>query len=251
MLLKLIPYTLIWILFTFIYLLMPNIRVNFLSGLLAGVVAGTLYQLAQWGYITFQIGASRYNAIYGSFATLPLFLLWMQLGWIIFLSGAEMAFAVQFWRQYSPAESRLTPIARLTLAFNIVNHALADFKTRRVTTRANLAETIKQPETSVNSVINELVQGGILRAVQGRQESYAPASPAETIRPAEIVDLILGTEAPHLTGDALAMEALMAARQALADKTITGDGFFHASHEAPGSELKSIPTQESDHGSLV
>ena len=92
---KLIPYTLIWLLFTLTYIILPNTRVNFKSALIAGIIAGTLYQLLQWGYINFQVGVSRYNAIYGSFAAFPLFLIWMQFSWLIVLLGAEISFAHQ------------------------------------------------------------------------------------------------------------------------------------------------------------
>ena len=93
--LKLLPYGLIWLLFTIMYMLMPNTRVRFLPGLVAGVFAGTAYQIAQWGYISFQIGVARYNAIYGSFAALPLFLIWLQASWLIVLFGAEISHAAQ------------------------------------------------------------------------------------------------------------------------------------------------------------
>ena len=92
--LKLLPYCLVWILFTFIYILMPNTKVNFSSGFIAGVFAGTIFQLAQWAYIYFQVGVAKYNAIYGSFAALPLFLVWLQLSWLIVLLGAEISFLI-------------------------------------------------------------------------------------------------------------------------------------------------------------
>ncbi len=92
---KLIPYTLIWLLFTLTYIILPNTSVTLKSGIIAGIIAGTLYQLVQWGYINFQVGASRYNAIYGTFAAVPLFLIWMQFSWLIVLLGAEISFAHQ------------------------------------------------------------------------------------------------------------------------------------------------------------
>ncbi|MDD5255900.1 MAG: YihY/virulence factor BrkB family protein, partial [Candidatus Omnitrophica bacterium] len=92
-LLDLLPYTVMWAVFTFLYIFIPNTKVNFKSGILAGIVAGTIYQVMQWVYVHFQIGVANYNAIYGSFAALPLFLVWLQLSWRVVLLGAEISFA--------------------------------------------------------------------------------------------------------------------------------------------------------------
>lgn len=92
---KTLPYILIWTLFTILYLFLPNTKVRFVPALAAGVIAGTSYQILQWIYITFQVGVAKYNAIYGSFAALPLFLFWLQLSWLVVLIGAEIAFTVQ------------------------------------------------------------------------------------------------------------------------------------------------------------
>jgi membrane protein len=94
-LIKLIPYVIIWLLFSFIFIIMPNTKVNWKSGLIAGLISGTIFQVIQWLYIKFQVRVSNYNAIYGSFAALPLFLIWLQLSWLIVLLGAEIAFAKQ------------------------------------------------------------------------------------------------------------------------------------------------------------
>ncbi|MDD5011559.1 MAG: YihY/virulence factor BrkB family protein, partial [Phycisphaerae bacterium] len=76
--LKMLPYVTIWVVFTFLFSFMPNTKVKFKSALIGGIVAGTIFQIAQWVYITFQIGAAKYGAIYGSFAAMPLFLIWLQ-----------------------------------------------------------------------------------------------------------------------------------------------------------------------------
>lgn len=93
---RLIPYVLIWLLFTFIYMVMPNTKVHFGSAFIAGMIAGTAFQFLEWGYIYFQVGVSKYNAIYGSFAALPLFLIWVNISWLITLIGAEIAYANQY-----------------------------------------------------------------------------------------------------------------------------------------------------------
>ena len=92
---KFTPYMLIILLLTFVYTIMPNTKVKFKSALYAGVVAGITFQLLQWGYVNFQVGVSKYNAIYGSFAALPLFLVWLQLSWTIVMFGGELSFAAQ------------------------------------------------------------------------------------------------------------------------------------------------------------
>ncbi|MCB1112808.1 MAG: YihY/virulence factor BrkB family protein [Chlamydiales bacterium] len=89
------PFLLIWILFTLLYLIMPNTSVRFSSAIIAGVFAGSIYQFVQWFYINFQIGVSQYSAVYGSFAALPLFLIWLQISWTIVLVGAELAYHLE------------------------------------------------------------------------------------------------------------------------------------------------------------
>ena len=90
LLLKLLPYLTMWLLLTAVYLIMPNEKVPVRSGIIGAVVAGTLFQIVQWVYITFQIGVASQSAIYGSFAALPLFLGWLQISWMIMLFGLEI-----------------------------------------------------------------------------------------------------------------------------------------------------------------
>jgi membrane protein len=94
------PYFLIWIALTFVYFTLPNTTVRFRSALFGGVIAGTLWQVAQWGYVHFQIGVAKYNAIYGAFAQLPIFLGWLYLGWVIVVFGAVLSFAHQNIKTY-------------------------------------------------------------------------------------------------------------------------------------------------------
>ncbi|NGX33686.1 MAG: hypothetical protein K1060chlam1_00026 [Candidatus Anoxychlamydiales bacterium] len=93
--LSLIPYFLILALFTFIYSFMPKIKVKIKYAFLSAVISATIYQITQMIYVNFQMGITKFNAIYGSFAALPLFLIWLQISWIIFLYGAEICFAIQ------------------------------------------------------------------------------------------------------------------------------------------------------------
>jgi len=216
--LNMVPIVLLVATFTILYRFFPNTKVNISSALIGGVCGGIGWLLIQVIYIKLQIGVARYNAIYGSFATLPLFLVWMQTGWVVFLTGAEMAFAVQVRRSYLWKGTMLSPSNRLALAFDIMETTLADFHERRVTDRTSLARRLKQQDSCVVSVLESLLSKGLLRGVDGEKDRFVPAAPAEVINPAEIVDLIYGTEVPPSPGGHMAEEGLKAARSVLAEK---------------------------------
>lgn len=95
------PYFITSLFFTVLYILVPNTKVRFLNALVAGVITGCAFQIFQFLYISGQIWVSKYNAIYGSFAALPLLLLWLQISWLLCLFGAEIAYASQNVKKFS------------------------------------------------------------------------------------------------------------------------------------------------------
>ncbi|MCC8144331.1 MAG: YihY/virulence factor BrkB family protein [Tannerellaceae bacterium] len=99
--LKIAPFVITIFVFTGIFVFLPNTKVNFVNGLIAGVITGLAFQFFQFIYISGQIWVSKYNAIYGSFAALPLLLLWLQLSWLICLFGAELSYAIQNVKKFS------------------------------------------------------------------------------------------------------------------------------------------------------
>ena len=130
--LGLVPYVLIIFTFTVIYLLIPNVRVRFVPALIAGVVAGLSFQAFQALYINGVLWISRYNAIYGSFAAVPLALLWIQLSWIIVLLGAQISYVLQHvWHLTSPPTSvplsrRYLDVILVTITARIVQQFVSD-----------------------------------------------------------------------------------------------------------------------------
>ena len=130
--LGLVPYVLIIFTFTVIYLLIPNVRVRFVPALIAGVMAGLSFQAFQALYINGVLWISRYNAIYGSFAAVPLALLWIQLSWIIVLLGAQISYSIQHvWHLTSPPTSvplsrRYLDVILVTITARIVQQFVSD-----------------------------------------------------------------------------------------------------------------------------
>lgn len=92
---KVLPYLLLLSLFTMIYIFIPFVKVKFKYALLSAIIASGLFQILQAIYVHFQVQLTKFNAVYGSFAALPLFLIWLQISWIILLYGAELSYASQ------------------------------------------------------------------------------------------------------------------------------------------------------------
>ena len=194
--LRILPYAAVWFMFTFVYVFMPNTKVNIRSGLMAGIIAGTIYQMVQWGYITFQIGASKYGAIYGSFAALPLFLIWLQISWLVVLLGAEISFAEQNVDTYE-FESDSLKVSysfKKLLALNITHVCVKLFHEGKTPpTAAKLSHELEIPIRLIRQVIFELVEAGVLAEVKlnGTQETaYHPARDLDGLTVQNVIDLL-------------------------------------------------------------
>jgi len=120
--LKFVPYFTLWGAFTFLYFLVPNTRVKLTSALVGGLVAAVLWQTVGWGFTVFVASSTRYYAIYSSFALLLLFLLWLHVGWVIVLLGAQVAYAHQHFRFYEGERELLvnSPAGREKLALHMM-----------------------------------------------------------------------------------------------------------------------------------
>lgn len=191
--LKLLPYALIWILFTLVYIIMPNTRVRFDGALLAGFIAGSAYQIVQGAYIYFQFLVAKYNAIYGSFAALPMFLLWLQISWIIVLVGAEISHAYQNADHMDGSDGgRKMSIARTRLlALAICRHVVGLFqKGRSAQTVEQIAESLVLAPALVDRLSDLLVQGNILVRIEDQANGDQALQPARDIGSLTVNDVV-------------------------------------------------------------
>jgi len=175
------PYILIWILFILLYIVMPNTRVRFKSALIGGIIAGSVFQVVQWGYIHFQIGVSRYGAIYGSFAAIPLFIIWLQLSWLIVLLGAEISFANQNVKQYEFESDSLHISLRMKrlLTLLVANLVIRNFaEGKDAYSASGISENLKLPMRLVREIIYELIDIKVfaeLASDNPKERKYQPA----------------------------------------------------------------------------
>ena len=182
--LKLLPYTLVWVLFTLTYIIMPNTRVRFDGALLAGVIAGSAYQAVQAAYIHFQIFVAKYNAIYGSFAALPLFLLWLQISWFIVLIGAEISRAYQNSDHVDDtAGGREMSIFQVRLlALAVCRHVVRLFhQGQPAQTTIQIADKLALSPALVDNLCDLLVKGNILVRIDSDSDHKTALQPARDI----------------------------------------------------------------------
>ena len=156
----------VWAGFSFLYMFFPNTRVRWNNAAIGGLAAAILLELGQWGYVHFQVGVARSQAIYGALAALPVFLTWIYLAWIIVLAGAEITAAAQgtepaFDRDYR--SSRFHRIAAfLTMARAGARMARPD---DHGCTAHSLAAELGVPAVAIRPVMNELIRAGLIHEI--------------------------------------------------------------------------------------
>ncbi len=182
--LKIVPYFLIITLFVLMYMIMPNTKVRFKPALIAGVIAGSIFQLTQWGYIYFQVGVSSYNAIYGGFAALPLFIVWLQLSWLIILIGAKISYAAQNIEMYEFEIETLhmSDYSQRILALLLSHKVVKNFEEGlKPLTSSELANELRIPIRMNQAILQDLVKCGILSEVKCSKPSISAFQPAQDI----------------------------------------------------------------------
>lgn len=97
---QIIPQLLLGLSFGFIYSFLPNTKVKIIPAVIGGLLTAFMFIIAQSAYIELQFALSSYGVIYGSFAALPLFIIWLQVAWILVLLGAEITRAIELRDDY-------------------------------------------------------------------------------------------------------------------------------------------------------
>ena len=191
-LLRLVPYVTLWAAFTFFYLFIPNTRVKLRSAMIGGVVAAVLWQTVGWGFATFVASSTRYDAIYSSFAILLLFLLWLHVGWVIILLGAQVSHAHQHIHFYSGRRENLarSPAGREKLALQVLRLVGRNFYNGvKPMSVAELAAPLRLPASIVNEFMQIFHQARLVVPL-AQEETFVLARAPERITIKEIIDCV-------------------------------------------------------------
>ena len=181
---KIIPHATLWIAFTAMYYLMPNTRVKFLPALVAGILCGSTWEAAFRVYTEFNIGVARYNTIYGTFAVLPVFFIWLYISWIIVLIGAQLSYAIQNVRSYQQEFNyyHVGYDQKEKMALHIMLKIAETFHNGLSSLGIEaLSGALSIPIRLVREITGKLIESGLLKEVFGEEITFQPAKNLELI----------------------------------------------------------------------
>lgn len=184
------------LLFTFLYIFIPNTRVRFIPAVIAGIFTAIAYQILQWAYVYFQIGVAKYNAIYGTFAAFPLFLIWLNLSWTIVLLGAKVCFSIQNVDAYEfiSDEFHLSPKSLMICSLRIAHHIIKRLVNGLdPSAMIEISNALSIPLPLTTQLIHQLVKAKVLIEVKrdpDQDEAYLPALNVDQLTIKNVMDMI-------------------------------------------------------------
>lgn len=192
------PLLLLWGAFTFLFWFLPNTTVRPLPALTGGLLAAVLFTLLQAAYVGFQVGAARANALFGSFAALPILLVWIYLSWAIVLLGAELAFAIQnraSFRQAREGEEP-APAEREAIGLVVATRIARGFRAGEGgCTAEELADALDVPVRTVRSVLQAFEEAGLVAPRGDPQlDGFQLGRAAEAITAGDVLAALRGSE---------------------------------------------------------
>jgi membrane protein len=189
---KVLPFMVMWLVFAGLYLFMPNVKVSPRAALIGGIFGGTLWQFSQWGYLNFQVGVARYNAIYGTMAVLPILMVWIYLSWMIVLLGLEMTYATQNLRtlRQDIRGARVNFASYEFITLTVLLHIGRRFyRGQSALGHEELASQLDAPSRLLRAILEELTRLGFIvgTAQDSENVGYQPAQALEAIKLHDVI----------------------------------------------------------------
>lgn len=242
LLLKGVPIFFLSITLYIVYLFFPNTKPKPLPTLIGALLAGSLWFISQNIYIGLQIGVAKYNAIYGSFATVPLFLIWIYFGWLFVLLGAQVAYAIEKCPRYQLIENNDAPSIKLSAALDVCLLVKQNFIEKKDTGADSISKYLPAySEDQLREAISLLVSTGVLHHSRETNQ-IMPSMPPEIITHDIIIKAVLGTAGFDSYGGKMTNNVIEAATAV--GKDINDDHVSAADAAQPDSNTLSDPTDK-------
>jgi len=211
LLLQAVPVFFIALTFCAMYIFFPSAKVKSVPAILGATFAAVFWFGVQNIYISLQVGVAKYNAIYGSFATLPLFLVWMYLGWIFILAGAQLTYAFQNVKTYLLIPCTPSPSFQLGAAFDILEKVYTAFDNKSPLVFMDLVDQLPnyQPE-SLQETMQSLISGRVIDRSQ-TDKRLLPTGPRKSVTSKTVIDIVLGSAVADTSGGKRSLRAIQLA----------------------------------------
>ena len=193
---SLLPFVVLTLIFVALFMVMPNTRVKFTAVVGPAILAAIAMLLVQWGYVHGQLFLSGYNAVYGSLAALPLFMLWMQISWYICLFCAELCYMNQYfdYYEYMISPHDISEANRRKIALLVMKHITKRFSEGQpALTVLALKQLTGVPVRLVSDALMRLERVKLVTVVatsKDEDERYQPALSLDHLRMGHIVELL-------------------------------------------------------------
>ena len=181
-LVQLIPFILLCTLSTAAFLAMPNTRVKFRSALVAGLAAGIALQIFQIVYVETQMGLTRLGTLYGSFAAIPLLMVWVQMSWVVLLMGAQLSYYLQNITRYEFEfdVQTVSPRQKKRLSLLVMHSLIVDFvKGAKPRAPEQISMELSLPVRTVHECLDLLHEASMVTEVWNEEQEkyvYQPAT---------------------------------------------------------------------------
>lgn len=192
LILKFIPVLFLALTLYVIYMFFPNTRVKTVPAMVGALFAGFFWFEVQNIYINMQIGVAKYNAIYGSFATLPLFLVWLYCGWIFILIGAQIAYAYQHNNSFRLTSTVSPPSLQLAVAYDLLDYIQDQFDKEQPATLEHFISIYTMHNPHLVSDTIDLLKSAELIHTTEDSASLKPSIPRANLDYGKVVGAVIG-----------------------------------------------------------
>lgn len=182
-----VPFGMVWLGFLFLFVFFPYTTVRWMPALIGSFVSALLFQIAQWGYVYFQVGVGSYRAIYGALATIPIVLVWIYVSWLIILFGVELTFAAQTGRlRKAGVIASSLEFARYAALLALVRAAERFADPKLGVTPRTLAAELGLSEHEIAPIIHRLKINGLVIEARDEGDGAAPGGLFLSVDPARV-----------------------------------------------------------------
>jgi len=198
-LVKLIPFILLCTLSTAAFLAMPNTRVKFRSAIVAGLIAGIALQVLQILYVESQMGLTRLGTIYGTFAAIPLLMVWVQMSWVVLLMGAQLSYYLQNITRYEFEfdVQTVSPRQKKRLSLLVMHSLIVDFvKGAKPRAPEEISLELSLPVRTVHECLDQLHEASMITEVWNEEQEKYVYQPATDINRMTISFVLEKLESP-------------------------------------------------------